>query len=110
MALQLDEVREVITVNGRTLEIIELSRVRAERAEAERDRAGITATEWQARARGEREKRRQAEASASFWHAEARDLAAQLRGYRRREWLMVALCALIGVLALALWAVAIWGV
>ncbi len=107
MALQQDELGEVIHVGGRTLEIIELSRVRADRAEAERDRAGSTATDWRAAATSAVEKRRQAEQSASFWHAEAQDLAEQLRGYRRREWLMVALSALVAALALALFATAL---
>jgi len=50
--------------------------------------------------------------SAWFWRGEARRSRRSrrtLRALRRREWLMVALCALIGVLAVALWAVAVRG-
>lgn len=109
MAMQQDEVGEIITIGGRTLRIVELARVRAERAEQAATGAEGRVTMWQGAATTERERRRQAEASASFWREEAVDLARQLRGYRRREWLMVALCTLVGALALALWFVAVWG-
>ncbi len=109
MALQLDEVREVISVNGRSLEIIDLARKRAERAEATAQAQTVTATNWQARAIRAEEGKRQAEQTARFWHGQEGQRTVQLRQAERLSWLCVALAFLVLALGVALFIVAVRG-